>query len=45
MDRIGYGIELNHDYFRDGVGYCKAAESQLNVPSLFDFIEEGSEAI
>jgi DNA modification methylase len=45
MDRIGYGIELNPDYFRDGVGYCKAAESQLNVPSLFDFIEEGSEAI
>lgn len=45
MNRKGYGIELNTDYFRDGVGYCKSAEEQLNVPTLFDFIDEGSDAI
>lgn len=45
MDRYGYGIELNPDYFRDGVGYCKGAESQLDAPTLFDFIDERSEAI
>ncbi len=45
MGRKGYGIELNTDYFRDGVGYCKAAEAELNVPTLFDFLDEGSEAI
>ncbi len=39
MDRKGYGIELNPDYFRDGVGYCKAAENEMDTPTLFDFIE------
>jgi DNA modification methylase len=37
MGRIGYGIELNADYFRDGVGYLKAAESMADMPTLFDF--------
>lgn len=37
MGRKGYGIELNVDYFRDGVGYLKAAESQIDMPTLFDF--------
>jgi DNA modification methylase len=45
MGRYGYGIELNTDYFRDGVGYCKAAEEEINTPTLFDFICERSEAI
>ncbi len=39
MGRFGYGIELNADYFRDGVGYCKAAESEIDMPTLFDFVE------
>lgn len=38
MGRRGYGIELNADYFRDGVGYCKAAEEQISAPTLFDLI-------
>lgn len=38
MSRYGYGIELNTDYFRDGVGYCKAAEAELEMPTLFDFV-------
>lgn len=40
MGRYGIGIELNNEYFRDGVGYCKAEEDELNVPTLFDFIAE-----
>ncbi|WP_294080761.1 DNA methyltransferase, partial [Proteiniphilum sp. UBA5384] len=45
LGREGYGIELSTDYFRDGVGYCKAAEEEINTPTLFDFIGERSEAI
>ncbi len=40
MGRKGYGIELNADYFRDGVGYLKAAEAEVGMPTLFDFITE-----
>lgn len=38
MGRRGYGIELNADYFRDGVGYLKAAEDEIMTPTLFDLI-------
>lgn len=38
MKRGGYGIELNPDYFRDGVGYLQAAEDEMETPTLFDFI-------
>jgi len=34
--RIGIASELNSDYFRDGSVYCRAAESQVSMPSLFD---------
>lgn len=37
MKRRGYGIELNSDYFRDGVGYCQQAEQERETPTLFDF--------
>ena len=39
MGRRGYGIELNADYFRDGVGYLQAAENEVESPTLFDFIK------
>lgn len=39
MGRYGIGIELNPDYFRDGVGYCKAEEDKIDVPTLFDFMD------
>jgi DNA modification methylase len=39
LGRYGYGIELNADYFRDGVGYCKSAEAAIDQPTLFDFME------
>ena len=42
MGRYGIGIELNSDYFRDGVGYCKAAESKIDTPTLFDFLNTAS---
>ena len=38
--RRGYGIELNPDYFRDGVGYLKAEEETGQNFSLFDLIDE-----
>lgn len=38
MGRKGYGIELNSDYFRDGLGYLKMAEAEASAPTLFDFI-------
>ncbi len=40
MGRYGIAIELNPDYFRDGVGYCKAEEEEMDTPTLFDFIGE-----
>lgn len=39
MGRKGYGIELNTNYFRDGVGYLKAAEATVDMPTLFDLEE------
>lgn len=38
MGRKGYGVELNTDYFRDGVGYLQSAEEEIETPTLFDFI-------
>lgn len=39
MKRRGYGIELNPDYFRDGVGYLREAENEMETPTLFDFLD------
>lgn len=41
MGRKGYGIELNPDYYRDGVGYLEAAKDEVETPTLFDFIGGG----
>lgn len=42
-DRKGIGIELNPDYFRDGLGYLKTEEAKKMEPTLFDFlnVQEG----
>lgn len=40
MGRRGYGIELNPDYFRDGVGYLQAEEEEIETPTLFDYFPE-----
>lgn len=38
--RRGIGIELNPDYYQDGVGYCREAEAERTAPTLFDFMGE-----
>jgi len=43
LGRKGYGIELNPDYFRDGVGYLKQYEETNEQLTMFDFdIREGA---
>ena len=42
LGRKGWGVELNADYFRDGVGYLQAAQAKRDMPTLFDFIEKGA---
>lgn len=42
MGRYGMAVELNPDYFRDGVGYCMAEEEEDDFPTLFDLMEESS---
>lgn len=37
--RKGIGIELSHSYFIDSANYCRAAEEQVSMPSLFDLSE------
>lgn len=39
MKRYGMAVELNNEYFRDGVGYCKAEEEKQEFPTLFDMLE------
>lgn len=39
MGRRGKGVELNKEYFRDGVGYCESAEAEMEAPTLFDLME------
>jgi DNA modification methylase len=39
--RKGIGVELNTDYFRDGVGYLEQADNERGMPTLFDFIDCG----
>ena len=40
MKRYGMAVELNNEYFRDGVGYCKAEEEEQEFPTLFDMLED-----
>ena len=38
LGRRGVGIELSPEYFLDGVKYLRAAEQEIEAPSLFDFL-------
>jgi hypothetical protein len=40
--RRGRAVELNSQYFLDGVKYCQAQERTSTAPSLFDLVEEGA---
>ncbi len=39
QERRGLGIELNARYFDDSVAYCRSAEHEVDMPSLFDLTE------
>jgi DNA modification methylase len=39
LGRKGYGIELNPEYWGYGVKYCREAEYQRTIPTLFDELE------
>lgn len=39
LGRAGRGVELNEDYWRDGVGYLRAQDRALHMPSLFDLVD------
>ncbi|HBL77734.1 MAG: DNA methylase N-4 [Bacteroidetes bacterium GWF2_42_66] len=38
LGRYGYGTELNHEYWKDGLSYMRAIESEFSVPTLFELI-------
>lgn len=40
LNRRGYGVELNEDYWNYGNHYCRDAEYKKIVPTLFDAVEE-----
>lgn len=40
MGRYGIGCELNNTYFRDGVGYLRAAEDDVLTPTMFDLLPD-----
>jgi hypothetical protein len=42
--RKGVATELNQDYYRDGCAYLRAAEKEMNMPTLFDYLEEKQQA-
>lgn len=39
--RKGIGVELNPDYFRDGVAYLREADEQISSPTLLDLLGIG----
>ena len=39
MNRKSISIELNPEYFNDGIYYIKAKEHKLSIPTLFDIYE------
>lgn len=39
MDRRGYGIELNEEYWRHGCQYMYEIEYKKTIPTLFDIVE------
>lgn len=44
LGRRGLGIELNYDYWRDGLAYLKAEELKADMPTLFDALDMGEAA-
>jgi DNA modification methylase len=42
MGRRGVGVELNRQYFADGVAYVEQEARKASVPTLFDLLGEAS---
>lgn len=40
MKRKAVSVELNSEYFADGVDYVNAINYEINMPTLFDLLEE-----
>jgi hypothetical protein len=40
MGRKAVSVELNPEYFDDGLFYLKSIEYKMSVPTLFNFVEE-----
>ncbi|WP_294267725.1 DNA methyltransferase [uncultured Chryseobacterium sp.] len=38
LKRKAKAVELNTEYFNDGVSYINAINHQINMPTLFDFV-------
>ena len=39
MKRKAIAIELNNEYYRDGLFYIKSIDSEINMPTLFDLAD------
>jgi len=39
LGRRGVGVELNPEYFRDGIAYVQAVADEQAVPTLFDLVD------
>ena len=39
LNRRGFGIELSPEYFTAGVKYCEAMQQQVQMPTLFDYLQ------
>lgn len=44
-NRCAIGIELNKDYYRDGVFYVRSMHEKINMPTLFDELNLSKKAI
>ncbi len=40
LGRRGYSVELNPEYFKDSLKYLNAADNQVSMPTLFDFMKQ-----
>jgi len=43
LGRRALGCELNTRYWIDAVGYCRAAEAEASIPTLFDLEPRAAE--
>jgi hypothetical protein len=39
LGRVGVGVELAAGYYEDAIGYLRAAEQEISMPTLFDLVE------